>query len=1199
MTDPEAPHSGQRGRIRRPAPPAPAPAPRTAPAARREESAPILNRPPTGASSPGGAAGAGPAAAGAGVGGGTALATGPDADAAPATATATASAKTGSGTASDADVVRSTGSMAIATLISRITGFLRNALIGITLGPAVASAFNVANTLPNLITEIVLGAVLTSLVVPVLVRAQKEDADEGAAFVRRLLTLSLTLLGAVTVLAVIGAPILTRISLNADGEVNVPLSTSFAFLLLPQIVFYGIFSLLMAILNTKGVFKPGAWAPVANNVVAIATLLLYWLLPGSLPNDHPGTITDPHILLLGLGTTLGVVIQALIMIPPLRKAGIDLRPLWGIDDRLKQFGGMGIAIVAYVAISQVGYIITTRIASTADAAAPTVYQQAWLLLQVPYGIIGVTLLTAIMPRLSRNAADGDDRAVVRDLSVGTRLTMIALIPIVVFFTAFGQPIANALFAYGEFPKETADILGWTLSFSAFTLIPYALVLLHLRVFYAREEAWTPTFIIFGITIVKVLLSMLAPVLASDRQLVVVLLAAANGFGFIAGAIIGALLLRRVLGHLRGREVLRTSAWALGAAVVGVAVAMLVDWAAEKFLFGSLGSIGALFRVAVSGVVFLVVTGIVLSRSPLPEVRTLGGALGRIPGLRRFAPKAVGAPGGSDADAAIADTFAAGPEAAAGETAALANEGFTASPLLPPMPSEASRPTRFVPGEMVFGGRYRLLSEEGSRPGVRFWRAVDRTGNGRTGTDGTPLHDEVALTFIDTLVAPHVGYTAPGAAVKISEAAKALRRVEGPGLARIRAVHLGRTDVIVAADWVPGVPLSAVGEGTNADAAAVAVADLAEAAGRAHDRGIALGADGLDRLRVSVDGRVALAFPAPLPAAGADEDLEVTCRALSSLLDGCRHVPADIRAILAAASREVDGESAWSRASESGIAGETGDRDGSADPTDPTGAEGAESAEPRNRGLRLAAGLREAALGPDSGQLQVIAEDADAPDTPARLRRITGAQQGRAWGSGAIVVGFVLVVALVLAAVFAWLNRADDAPLTPDSVRRGPEVAQEALPTGPIRLVGAAEWQAANPNPIAGPDDPGGAALIIDGDDATSWTTSTYDAQFGDGPMALKPGVGVTLTFRVDATPGSVAITGSPGAMVQIRSIPAALAEEGTGDLGATTVVGEGRLGTGETTIELTGAPKSRHLLIWVGELPMPQPASIAEVTVQR
>ncbi|MDD0473401.1 hypothetical protein PFI47_10690, partial [Streptococcus pneumoniae] len=140
-----------------------------------------------------------------------------------------------------------------------------------------------------------------------------------------------------------------------------------------------------------------------------------------------------------------------------------------------------------------GYFITTNIASTASKAAPTIYQQAWLLLQVPYGIIGVTLLTAIMPRLSRNAADGNDGAVVRDLSIGTRLTMIALVPIVAFFTAFGRPIAVGLFAYLEFPRETAEILGWTLSFSAFSLIPYAIVLLHLRVFYAREEAWTPTF----------------------------------------------------------------------------------------------------------------------------------------------------------------------------------------------------------------------------------------------------------------------------------------------------------------------------------------------------------------------------------------------------------------------------------------------------------------------------------------------------------------------------------------------------------------------------------------------------------------------------------------------------------------------------------------------------------------------------------
>lgn len=1075
-----------------------------------------------------------------------------------ATAATSAEAEPDDGKASDSDVVRSTGSMAVATLISRITGFLRNALIGITLGPAVASAFNVANTLPNLITEIVLGAVLTSLVVPVLVRAQKEDPDGGAAFVRRLLTMSMTLLGVVTVAAVIGAPLLTRMMLANDGEVNVALSTAFATLLLPQIIFYGVFSLLMAVLNTKGVFKPGAWAPVANNVVAIATLLTYWLLPGTLSPDSPGVITDPHILLLGLGTTAGVVIQALIMLPPLRKAGIDLRPLWGIDDRIKQFGGMGLAIVAYVAISQLGYVATTKIASGADEAAPTIYQQAWLLLQVPYGIIGVALLTAIMPRLSRNAADGDDAAVVRDLSVATRLTMIALIPVIVFFTAFGEPIANGLFAYGAFPPHVADILGWTLSFSAFTLIPYALVLLHLRVFYAREEAWTPTFIIFGITVVKVALSLLAPLVASRTELVVVLLGAANGFGFIAGAIIGTWLLRRTLGNLRGSEVLRTCLWALGAALVGVAVAMALDSFILRGALEALGSIGALLRVGVSGVLFLVVTGLVLSRSPLPEVRTLGGFLARVPGLRRFAPKPDDELDSGDDAEAMATM--GGPSAAAGENVAMASEGFTASPMLPPMPSEASRPTRFVPGEMVMGGRYRLLSEEGTRPGIRFWRASDRSAPSRTGDDGKPVYDEVALTFVDTTAAPCSGRMPIAAAVAVAENAKALRSIAGTGLARIRAVHLGRTDVVVAADWVPGVPLSHVGEDVNADAAAVAVADVADAAGRAHEAGIALGLDGLDRLRVGVDGRMVLAFPAPLPGCGGDEDLRVTCRALESLFDACHHVPADLSGILADAGR--------------------------ADPDEPD----------RNRGLVLAERLREAAFGPDSGQLRVIAEDADAPATPEPFKQVTGTPRRKLWSLGAVVVGAVLVLALVLAAVFAWLNRDADSPLTPDSVRRGPEAAEQALPGRPIRIADAAEWQATNPNPLSGPDDPTGAPLAIDGDENTAWTTSVYAAQLGAGPQSLKQGVGLALTFDGPAAPGTVDIVGSPGAVVEIRSLPDDLADAGTGPIGDTTVLGRATLGDGDTTITLDDAPKSRHLLIWVTRLPMPQAASIAEVT---
>ncbi|MDO5670347.1 MAG: murein biosynthesis integral membrane protein MurJ [Corynebacterium sp.] len=762
------------------------------------------------------------------------------------------------GVASDADVVRAGGSMAIATLFSRITGFVRNLLIVVTLGGAVGSAFNTANTLPNLITEIVLGAVLTSLVVPVLVRAEKEDTDRGTAFFRRLFTLSASLLIVVTVLSVIAAPLLTRLLLSADGEVNIVQSSSFAYLLLPQIFFYGIFALFMAVLNTRGIFKPGAWAPVANNVVSIAVLLLYTLLPEDLGETDPSPVNDPHVLLLGLGTTLGVVVQAAIMVPYLRKAGVDLRPLWGIDARLKQFGGMALAIIAYVAVSQVGYAVTTQIASLHDAAAPLIYQQHWLLLQVPYGIIGVTLLTAIMPRLSRNAADGDDRAVVGDLNLATKLTFIALIPIVVFFTVFGPDIGVALFAYRNFDTESGALLGLTLSFSAFTLLPYALVLLHLRVFYAREEAWTPTYIIVGITATKIVLSLLAPMVATSPSRVVVLLGAANGFGFVAGAVIGALLLRRKLGHLGTRSQIHTTAWAFAASMAGVAAAVFVDWLLPSL--SGLGSFGVLITLAIEGVVFLIVTGIALSFSGLPEVQNLGRAFARIPGLSRFVRP--------DADKAI-EVGRSDPQEVSAQLSAL--DPFAAS--LPPAPMSAGivRGPRLVPGAPVSDGRFRLLADHGSVPGARFWHAKER-GSGR----------EVALTFVDTSgnapLAPASPAAAAGAA---SEVARRTRRLDGvPGVAGNIQVLSYRNGCLIVADWVPGSPLRTVAEGGDLDPQAVAAAlvPLLESA----EQNLPLGLDNHARIRISTEGVAVLAFPAVLPDATVDRDHSSVSSMLSLL-----------------------------------------------------------------------------------------------------------------------------------------------------------------------------------------------------------------------------------------------------------------------------------------------------------------------------
>ena len=308
---------------------------------------------------------------------------------------------------SDAALVSRSWAMAFATLISRLTGFARIVLLAAILGAALSSAFSVANQLPNLVAALVLEATFTAIFVPVLARAEQDDADGGAAFVRRLVTLATTLLIVAT--AAVGGwrrPLLVRLMLGRNPQVNEPLTIAFAYLLLPQVLFYGLSSVFMAILNTRNVFGPPAWAPVVNNVVAIVTLGVYLAVPGELSVD-PVQMGNAKLLVLGIGTTLGVFAQTAVLLVAIRRQRISLRPLWGIDDRLKRFGTMAAAMVLYVLISQLGLMVGNQIASTAAASGPAIYNYTWLVLMLPFGMIGVTVLTVVMPRLSRNAAADD------------------------------------------------------------------------------------------------------------------------------------------------------------------------------------------------------------------------------------------------------------------------------------------------------------------------------------------------------------------------------------------------------------------------------------------------------------------------------------------------------------------------------------------------------------------------------------------------------------------------------------------------------------------------------------------------------------------------------------------------------------------------------------------------------------------------
>ncbi|MGA3253762.1 MAG: murein biosynthesis integral membrane protein MurJ [Mycobacterium sp.] len=538
---------------------------------------------------------------------------------------------------SDAALVSRSWAIAFATLISRITGFARVVLLAAILGAALASAYSVAYQLPNLVAALVLEATFTAIFVPVLARAEQGDPDGGAAFVRRLVTVVTTLLLLVTTLSVLAAPLLVRLMLGRNPQVNEPLTTAFAYLLLPQVLAYGLTSVFMAILNTRNVFGPTAWAPVVNNVVAIATLAVYLAVPGELSID-PVQMGNIKLLVLGIGSNLGVFAQVAVLLVALRREHISLRPLWGIDQRLKRFGAMAVAMVLYVLISQLGLVVGTQIASTAAASGPAIYNYTWLVLMLPFGIIGVTVLMVVMPRLSRNAAANDTRGVLADLSLATRLTLITLIPIVAFMTVGGPAIGSALFAYGHFGGVDAGYLGAAIALSAFTLIPYGLVLLQLRVFYAREQPWTPIAIILVITAVKIIGSLLAPHLTNDPQLVAGLLGLANGIGFLVGAIVGYHLLRRTLlpagGHLVGVREVRTVLVTVAASLLAGLVAHVADrLLGLRELTAHGGAAGSLLRLLLLATIMLPIVATVMLRAQVPEAQAALGAVRRRIGNR--------------------------------------------------------------------------------------------------------------------------------------------------------------------------------------------------------------------------------------------------------------------------------------------------------------------------------------------------------------------------------------------------------------------------------------------------------------------------------------------------------------------------------------------------------------------------------------
>jgi putative peptidoglycan lipid II flippase len=458
---------------------------------------------------------------------------------------------------------RSSSLMALGSLASRITGFLRQVALFTVLGATVLNdSYTLANTLPNIVYELLIGGALSSMMIPLLVRAQREDPDGGEAYTRKLITLAGAALLVATAAGLLAAPLLTRLYVGGQttSTADPQLATTLAYMLLPQIFFYGLGALLGAVLNSRGAFGAFGWAPVLNNVVVLGVVGAYLVVPDS-----------ARLLVLGVGTTLGIAAQTLVLVPAARRVGFRYRPQWGWDPRLTKAAGLGLWAVVYVLIGQAGLIVTTRVATGADGGAFAIYTNAWLLLQVPYGVLGVSLLTALMPRLSRAAAEGRTSDVAADLGLGGKLASVLLVPISVLLTVFGTAVGIALFGLRAGNLDGAAQLGAALAVSAFGLLPFAVTMLQARVFYALTAHRTATLVQLCVVAAKVPLMLACPALLRPED-VVLGLAVANSASFVVGAVLGQLLLRRMLGRVPTGAILGTAGRALLAAAAGMLLA---------------------------------------------------------------------------------------------------------------------------------------------------------------------------------------------------------------------------------------------------------------------------------------------------------------------------------------------------------------------------------------------------------------------------------------------------------------------------------------------------------------------------------------------------------------------------------------------------------------------------------------------------
>ena len=527
-------------------------------------------------------------------------------------------------------VRRGAALMSSGTFVSRVLGALRGVVLAAAIGATgqVADAFSVANKLPNVLYLLLAGGALNAVLVPQVVRAYRRNA--GQEYVDRLLTFGFAVLAAVTVVLTAAAPLLVRLYADPCSQAQVGLATTFAYWCVPQMFFYGAYALLGQVLNARGSFGPYMWTPVLNNVVSIAGFGVFILLFGASGGDAAAW-DGARITVLAGTATLGIVVQAVMLVPFLRRAGVRYTPRWGLrGSGLGRAGTVAVWTFVGLAVGQLGYIVVSRVASAAPGAAGVAtgmcaahtpvagnaaYDYAFLVFMLPHSLITTSLTTALFTRLAGQAHDGDEQGVRASLSTGLRAIALTTILAAAVVGVLAYPVVR-LFLWTSGADEIAAV-GAVVVAMVVGLPAFGAWSMFQRVYYAYEDARGMVPVQVVMAVVVVVGTLLARLLAPARWWVAGA-GVAMSVSYLVGALLAVPAVRRRIQSVDGARVLRVHVQALVAAAVAIGAGLVVLLPLGASPAVGLG--GAILRCVVVGTVM---TAVYLGALRLMRVTELG------------------------------------------------------------------------------------------------------------------------------------------------------------------------------------------------------------------------------------------------------------------------------------------------------------------------------------------------------------------------------------------------------------------------------------------------------------------------------------------------------------------------------------------------------------------------------------------------